>query len=315
MLRSELTDWMLRADTPSIPYWHLVAGIGISPGDEKIRGARRKIMRSGPVPAILARQTPAGNWRGERSYYTPKYVSTHWSMMLLTELGVDGRDPRFRRGVEYMLATTAEELRRQMDSGSAESACFWGNLLRYALHAGYLDDPRVQHLIRNAASSLEKDPCRCRHNQHRPCAWGLVRTLWGLAAVPENRRTRSAKEAIGRGIAFLLDSHRLEKADYPFPEGGKINSIWFDLNFPLFYQVDILFTLRVLEELGALNRKGAQPALDWLEGQRGKNGRWSGASPYRQRTWKVLGGRAETDRWTTLFALRVLKTAGRPVQE
>lgn len=314
MLKQELTDWLLKAKTPSIPYLLLAKVSGLPPDNAQVRLARLKVARGGPVPAILAQQTKAGNWRGERSYYTPKYVSTHWSMMLLTELGVDGEDPRFRRGVEYMLATTAEELHRQMDSGSIGLACFWGNLLRYALHAGNLDDPRVQNLIRNAVSSLEKDSCRCEHNQDRPCAWGVVRTLWGLAAVPENRRRRQTGKAIRQGLSFLLDSHHLEKSDYPFPARGKINPIWFDLNFPLFYQADILFSLRVLGELGELNQHGAQSALDWIERKRGNNGRWRGASPYRQRTWTALGGREETDRWISLFALQALQKAGRLVR-
>jgi hypothetical protein len=69
--------------------------------------------------------------------------------------------------------------------------------------------------------------------------------------------------------------------------------------------------LRVLDELNMLHQPGAQPALDWLEQRRGKNGRWAGGSPYRGRTWKELGDRQETNRWVSLYACRILMHAGR----
>jgi hypothetical protein len=231
-------------------------------------------------------------------------------MLLLAELGLDRANPGFRRGAAYMLAAT-EGLAPWGDSESTGLTCLWGNILRYSLQAGYENDPRVAILTRKVVSDLEQDACRCKHNQDRPCAWGAVRGLWGLAAIPKQRRTRAVRGAIRQGLAFLLESHHLARADYPFPARGKINPIWNGLNFPLFYQVDILFTLRVLAELDALDHPGAQAALDWLESRRDRNGRWRGTSPFGQRTWKVFGGRDETNRWVTLFGLQVLQQAGR----
>lgn len=70
-------------------------------------------------------------------------------------------------------------------------------------------------------------------------------------------------------------------------------------------------TLRTLAEFDALDHPGAQVALDRLAGQRGKNGRWRGSSPYRSRTWAALGDAEETQRWITLQAAHMLKQAGR----
>ena len=78
------------------------------------------------------------------------------------------------------------------------------------------------------------------------------------------------------------------------------------LFFPLFYQTDILFVLRVLAELGIIDHPGAQPAVDWLRNRQMSNGHWRGASPFRQRTWKVLGSGDETNRWVSLHAAMVL---------
>ena len=305
------TRYLLQSTIPSIRYQTLTGLLGLRKNEPRVAEARQAIVTDGPVPAILAQQADSGAWKGERGYYTPKYVSTHWSMTLLAELGADGLDARFRKGAEHMLEATADELSQRMQTGTLGFSCFWGNLLRYTVQAGLVDDPRLERVVEYAAQDLLEGPCRCVHNTDAPCAWGVVRTLWGLAALPRARRTGKVAQAIEHGTGFLLDSFSLVEANYPLPGSGKISPHWFNLNFPLFYQVDILFTLRVLDELGLLGHLGAQPALDWLERQRGKNGRWPGDSPFRQRTWRGMGSPTETTRWVSLQAARILLHAGR----
>lgn len=308
---SDLYAWLLKSEIPTIRYKTLVDLLESPPQLQQVAAEQRAIRRCGPVPAILAKQTEIGAWANEHSYYTPKYVSTHWSMMLLTELGIDAQDVRFQRGVDYMLNTTHSELEKRLSSNSLGFSCLWGNLLRYALHAGRREDARVQELIRYAARDLHHGPCRCAYNEGFACGWGVVRTLWGLALIPSAHRTREVDHAIDNGISFLLNSFQLLDANYPTPSGGKIHPLWFRLNFPLFYQVDILFTLRVLAELNVLEHPGAQPALDWLQARQQENGRWCGSSPYRLRTWRELGDAEETNRWVSLQSATLLKRAGR----
>ena len=311
MSETEFIDWLLSARTPSIRYQTLTDLLGYPADDPRAIAARQAIMTDGPVPAILARQTEIGNWVGDRSYYTPKYVSAQWSMTLLTELCVDGDDPRFQRGVRYMLEATAADLRQRLETGTRGFSCFWGNLLRYCLHAGLLPHASLEKLIEYTLLDLRTAPCECLHNSGYVCAWGLARTLWGLAAIPKAQRAADVNQAIQRGVGFLLDSFRLEEANYPTRDGGDVSSLWFKLNFPLFYQTDILFTLRVLDELDELQHPGAQAALDWLAQARKSDGTWPGSSPFRQRTWRELGDREETQRWVSLQAARILQRAGR----
>ena len=202
---------------------------------------------SGPIPALLARQTERGNWANERSYYSPKYTSTHWRMTLLAELAADPADERLRRGAEFMLAATAADTEADAATAGHGWVCFWGNLLRYALYCGFDDDPRVARLIERVVRDATEAGWRCRHNDELPCAWGAARALWGLAALPAKpakpaeRRSPEVAAAIASGLALLLEGDRLVRADYPTP--GKVHEIWAHINFPLFYQADILFVL------------------------------------------------------------------------
>lgn len=302
-----VTDWLLATSSPSIRYLTLRHLLGRSDTDSEVRAVWRAMQVSGPILAILAEQTEAGNWAGERSYYTPKYTSTHWSMLLLTELAADGADPRLRRGAEFMLSATEGRLSEALRARGQGFCCFWGNVLRYALHCGFQDDVRVRDIIAALAhEALEADWC-CPINDDLPCAWGVARALWGLAAIPRVQRSSQTKAAIQRGLTWLLEVHRLVEANYP--TSGRVHSLWFRLNFPLFYQADILFVLRVLAELEALDHPNAQAALEWLTARRRSRGHWRGASPFRRRTWAALADPEDINRWVTLHAEIILRQA------
>jgi hypothetical protein len=301
-LDGSVLTWLLASRVPSIRY--LTTRYHRKRGDPRIRS---EIVQVGPVPAILAGQSSAGNWIGEHSYYTPKYVSTHWSLLLAVELAADGSDPKLQAGTEFMLSSTQRELEQEVSGGRYEMSCFWGNLLRYAEHCGYEDDPRVEAITQSLVVDGLETGWRCKHNDELPCAWGCARALWGLASTSESRRPAGVRRTIDESIDWLLNAHSLVAADYPTP--GRIHSLWSRLSFPLFYQADILFVLRVLVALGRVDHPGAAGALEWLVGRRMANGRWRGANPYRRRTWAGIADGADTDRWATLYALHVLDSA------
>ena len=308
LVSQETINWLLESQTPSIRYLTRQQLLHQPISAAAVQADRQAIMASGPVPQILARQTPAGRWAGEKSYYTPKYVSSHWSMLLMTELAADPGDPRVRRGAEFMLADTAQKWGERLESGHHGMACFWGNLLRYALPSvPAASDERIGRIVAYLANEALDSKWRCAYNDEMPCAWGAARALWGLALCPPELRTERWKATLDAGLRFLLDEFALVQADYPTP--GTVHSLWFRLNFPLFYQVDILFMLRVLAELDALDHPKAQEAANWLSSRRQKNGRWRGASPYRGRTWAGVAPAAESDRWATLMAASILEQA------
>lgn len=310
MIADSLMDWLCKAQTPSIRYLALTELAGLEPAHAEVQAARQEMQTSGPIPAILARQNEDGAWRGEKGYYTPKYTSAHWSMLLLAELHADPQDERVQRGAAHMLEVTQAGLEQRLEKRVHGWTCLWANILRYTVHAGLAQDPRLQSVI----VALQLDGLgfgwRCPYNDERPCAWGAARALWGLAALPPGLRSEETQAATENAIHFLLLEHSLVQADYPTPEGGKVHEVWGRLNFPLFYQADILFVLRALGDANALGHPAAQAALEWLGQRRQPNGTWRGASPFRQRTWRAMGDSQETDRWVTLQAARVLKQAG-----
>jgi hypothetical protein len=210
-----------------------------------------------------------------------------------------------------MLAARWNLLERHLQRDAHGWTCFWANLLRYALHFGRSDDPRLEAVTALLVDEALQTEWRCEYSYDRPCDWGAARMLWAFAAIPAHRRSSGVQNAIQAGLNFLLEDHNLLKNKSPDITERSISSLWFRLSFPLFYQADVLFVLRALSELDKLDHPGAQQALEWLQDRRSKNGLWRGSSPYRQRTWRTLGGPSETDRWVSLQAALVLKSTGR----
>ena len=306
MTSDALVTWLLQANTPSIRYLTTKNFRPANHTDSQV--SFTEMENFGPIPAILGKQAKSGAWQGEHSFYTPKYKSTHWSMLLLSELAADPSDGRLRRGAEFMLEAALKQPLWWLEEYQPGIACFWANLLRYSLHAGFIHDVRVDAVIGILVDNALRVSWRCHYNHELPCAWGAGRALWGLAAIPIEKRSLQIDAAVQSGLSFLLDEYSLVEANYPVQREGKVNKLWSRLNFPLFYQADILLVLRALAELGELNHPGAALALEWLRDRRTSSGRWRGASPFRQRTWP-LGDSQETDRWVSLQAATILDKA------
>src|SRR3990170_4570633 len=85
---------------PAVRYFALRELLGRPDDGDDVRGAKAAIMRTGPVPAILAAQDPAGYWVKPGPGYGPKYQGTVWQIVFLAQLGADPSDPRVGAGCE-----------------------------------------------------------------------------------------------------------------------------------------------------------------------------------------------------------------------
>lgn len=298
----ETSAWLLESTTPSIRYLTLTTILGRPQTDPEVQTARRSITTGNPVLNILNKQQPEGYWQYQKHYYSPKYRSSHWSMLLLSELGLDPRHPALQKGADFMQDCFNEDKRLQRRDKTSWG-CLWGNALRYQLYSQRASDPTVRKMLDFVVRDLQ-NLSRCQYNDNLPCAWGVARDLFGLALIPEEERDNPTKQAIQAGLVFLLKDYDLIKGDYPYIE--KIHDLWSKISFPLFYQSDILFVLRIAKAFNALDYTQAQRGQDWLLSRRQKNGLWSGGSPYRSRTWPFMARGDAINRWITLHALNVL---------
>jgi hypothetical protein len=299
VLYSDAIPWLMERSDPSVRYWTLTRLLDRPEDDAEVAEARRAIMAQGPAVEILSHYAGDGRWEGERSYYTYKYTSTHWQLLLLAELAAGGQDERIVAACQRMI----DEVRRE--NRPVIWPCFHGNLVGYLHALGHGQDERVRDFEAELARAGTAGKWCCDLNGDLPCAWGAVRALWGLGRIPASERSGAVEAAIGSGVRFL-GRFKLRAGNYP--SSGPRHKLWGQLSFPLFYQADVLFALRALADLGRVNEKPTfRKAVVWLEDKCRDDGRWNGASPYGSRMWTQLEKRRRPSKWVTWQALYVIK--------
>ncbi len=116
LLKADPTDWLLEDENPSVRYFAL-RDISDRPEDDaKVQSAKREIMRTGMVRAILDMQREPAYLQTYPRFYTCKYKGLVWSLIVLAELGA-GVDPQIREQCEYMLDNAQEK----KDGGFAQT--------------------------------------------------------------------------------------------------------------------------------------------------------------------------------------------------
>ena len=289
-------------------------------------------MSTGPVPVILAAQTPEGYWNKPGPGYYPKYQGSVWSIMFLAQLGADPNNAQVQVGCEYILEQNRAPWGGFSYNGKNSGLihCLQGNLCAALIDLGWLDDPRLQSAIDWMARSVtgkgiapsedRKAPVHymrsgnsgpgfhCSANDHLPCAWGAIKVMLALSKVPPEKRTATMQTAIDTGVEFLF-SYDPANADYPMGYRDKPNTSWFKFGFPLGYITDVLQNLEVLTTFGFGQDPRLQPALELLLSKQNNDGCWPLEYTYNGKTWVEIEEKKMPSKWVTLRALRVLKAA------
>jgi len=320
-LRGDPLPWLLERDTPAVRHLALRWLLDEPEDAPIVRRARVAAMRSDPIAATLAAQHPDGYWARPGAGYAPKYTGTVWSLMFLDQLGSDPRDRRIQRACSYVLEHTQAPNGGFGMSGTDSSAlhCLNGNLLHALIAFGWLDDDRVRSAIDWEASRITGEGVErwhpwatsgpgfgCGINGQLPCAWGAIKALRALAAIPPRRRTRLTRRALDQGAVFLL-SRDPSLADYPTDR--RVSPNWFKLGFPSGYTADFLETLEVLAALGHARDPRLENAIALLLSRQDGEGRWRNERAYAQTTWVPFERTRSPSKWVTLRACRLLRSA------
>ena len=322
-------DWLLDPALPGVRYLALRDVVGLPADDPELVGAQKAAHTKGPIANILENMQPVGYWSEPGPGYRPKYFSTVWSLITLSQLGASAMlDERIGRACTYMMDTGLTSNGQFTTNGTPSGTidCLQGNLCAALVTLGF-DDPRLtlafDWMARTVtgdgiAPSTEKDALlryyaykcgplfACGANNNLSCAWGAAKVMLAFASWPAECRTPIIDKAMQHGVDFLFSTDPA-RADYPSGLAGKPSSNWWKFGFPVFYVTDILQVVEVLVALG----HGADPrlanALDLLRQKQDAEGRWSLDYDYTGKTWVNFGTKKKPNPWVTLRALHVLK--------
>jgi len=314
---SDVLPWLLGEDQPAVRYYTQIDLLGRKETDPEVRSARARIAQVGWAYDQLRRQRPAGFWEPHEPknlrqwidfLYYPKYGSTNWRALVLSDLGLDATTPAIRKLAEVLF-----DYKLRLSSPYNfyyEEACVSGNTARMLTRFGFADDPRTRKLFDWLVEDQRKDG-------GWDCSQGTAGTLdvWeplaAFAALPKSKRSPKIDAAVARGAEFYLE-RRL------FREGPRY-APWFRFHYPNHYYYDVLLGLDLITQLGYAGDRRLRPALEILRKKRQRDGTWRidrahpdvqgpKAAQYRKGvTPLVIERPGEPSKWLTLKALRVLK--------
>ncbi|MGA8543199.1 MAG: hypothetical protein WB947_06670 [Thermoplasmata archaeon] len=272
MPSKEVEEWLLEEEQPSLRYRTLTELLGRPKNDPDVRAARAQIPKTGWAAEILARRDPGGWWVHEKSLYRPKYTSTNWNLLALSDLGATRAIPAVRASCDLWMA------RSPLTGGGVGGLsgrnghlCYTGNMARALIRLGYGDDPRVRRaldwLVRTAHP---KGGWSCWSFSDGPATGRNLDSWEGLSAFavyPRSKWTPAMKGVVERGAEFFLDRELHRQGDRYAP--------WYRFHWPVHYYYDLLVGLDILTALGYGDDPRLGFALDYLRKKRRPDGRWN----------------------------------------
>ncbi|MCI4369478.1 MAG: terpene cyclase/mutase family protein [Thermoplasmata archaeon] len=277
---SPVLRWLLEPQQPPVRYFALRDLMGRSESNPEVRKARAGIPRVGWAADILAKRRSDGSWEDGTRLYRPKYLSTHWMLLVLSDLGLTRKHPAIRESCELWIERFAKpDGGFGLDGGSRSHLCLVGNTARALIRFGYSEHPAViramEWLVKNADP---KGGWSCFGAGRNLDSW---EGLSAFAVYPRRRWTPKMEECVSKGAEFFL-SRELQHQ-------GARYAPWYRTHYPVHYYYDLLVGLDVLTSLGYSRDPRVSPALAWMRGKRRADGRWDLDAAHPD----LLGGAAD----------------------
>ncbi len=305
--------WLLDGD-PAIR-WQVLRDL-VETAERTVDRERRRVAHHGWGARLLARQDPEGTWAGGQAsdggLYSPKWISTTYTMLMLRDFGLLPRTRQARRACKLLLDGGL-----QQDGGinyglwakwtGRSETCVTGMALSVLSYFEY-EDSRLDTIANHLLERQMPDGgwnCRRSNGATHASVHTTISVLEALRFYELHcgREVREVRAAQRRGREFLL-VHRLFRSHRT---GQIIKPVFTRFSFPPRWHYDILRALDYFQAVNAPGDPRLAEAIDIVHSSQRKDGRWSLEHAYRGRTYFELERLGAPSRWNTLRALRVLR--------
>jgi hypothetical protein len=294
----QVLDWLLDSD-PAIR-WQVMRDLTDEP-TSRVAAERARVAGEGWGARLLALQAHDGQWGG--GVYSPKWISTTYTLLLLRHLGADPDDGRVRAAIDLVRDRVVMGARNRPFFDYSTELCITGMAL--ALGSYFLDDassmPQPEILLER---QKEDGGWNCHVSSDRSSFNTTLSVLEGLL---EFERAvggdPTVAEARSRAHEYLLERRLM----YSLRSGELINPRWLLVSFPPRWFYDVLRGLDYLRDAGTDPDPRAGEAIEVIEDKRRRDGRWplQNRHPGKEH-FAMEEGSGKPSRWNTLRALRVL---------
>jgi len=315
----KILSWLLEKDNPGVRFLTLRDLAEESPKSKEFMAAKKEAYEKGPIRETLKHMSVEGYWVKPGPGYNPKYTSTVWSLILLSQLGASiADDSRIKKACKYYLDHAFSSAHSISINGtpSGTVSCLEGNMVLALTLLGCTDN-RLMQTYDWMARSIIGDGVKyyaytcgpnfaCGANGKKPCAWGAVKVLLALSSIPENKRTLLMKKAIKKGVDFFFSVDPVT-TKYPTRTNASPSRNWWKFGFPVFYITDLLQLTEALLSVGYGRDERLKKTIDYIKSKQDDQGRWNLDYSYAEKTWGDYGKKGKQNKWVTYRALKTLK--------
>ncbi len=301
-VRTDLETWLLQGD-PSVCFFYHRDLIGAP--DDLCSSFQKRIPAEGWGKRLLARQDTDGLWGG--GLYSPKWISTTYTLLLLRRLGIPRSNRRAGRAAAILL-----DRGLYGDGGINFSAsmkhsetCITGlvlSLVSYFLPG----DGRAENLVAFLLEQQMADGgwnCRSFKGDSHSSFHTTINVLEGLGERNKLHPGGDLKDAQKAAVEFLL-VHRLFQSHRT---GKTVDRRMTMLSFPPRWRYDILRFFDYCSDAAVPYDSRMDDAVSIIVNKRRRDGTWPVQCRHPGRTYFELEATGRPSRINTVRALRMLK--------
>jgi hypothetical protein len=268
---------------------------------------RAKVATQGWGARYLALQEKDGKWGGGN--YSPKYISTHYTLLTLRRIGLPPKHPQAFKACEQLITS---HMLFSLGNGFPEvkgkqpDICVLGMKLSMFAYFRF-EDERVHTIASYLLDNIMDDQgwnCRHWYGATHSSFHSTLSVMEGLLeyqrAYPNSDLPLSRSQAAGR--EFLLQ-HRLYKSHRT---GEIVKEAMTRFPFPPQWHYDFLKALDYFQNAGAEKDERLQDAIELLLSRQKPEGHWPNYRTPSKHHFSMETP-SKPSRWNTLRALRVLK--------
>ena len=267
---------------------------------------RKQMEKEGYCSFLLSKRDPVTGMWGE-GIYSPKWISTHYTLLELMDLGIDGSIPEFTKSAELLLHSMWFN-KGWVRKDRQQDVCVAAMILRIALHAG-ITHVKLDEIIGYLINSVLSDGgwnCSMKTGSH---VSSFHTTLSVLEAIEDYKRAgreyRKEEFLSLRKDAeeYLLKRQLLKRLS----TGEDVKKAFSYISYPCRWKYDVLRALYYFAKSGHPYDKRMEYALSILKSKELRDGTY----PSQNRHSGLLHGQIEKtgkpSRYNTIRALYVLE--------
>ncbi len=299
-----ILDWLLEGDV-AIQYQVERDLLG-----KDNRAKQKQIALEGWGKRFLSKRKANGHW-GE-SFYQPKWISTHYTLLDLRNLNIASNNPIIHQSLKQVLNTCRSEdggIQLGPSTAVQSDVCVNGMFLNYASYFR-MSEKQLEPLVDVLLKEIMPDGgfnCRtAASGSTHSSLHSTISVLEGLHEFQKKGYTYRKKEiqnAKTSAEEFIL-MHRLFLSDRT---GQIISQSFLRLSYPCRWKYDILRALDYFQYAGRKWDNRMEDAIQILLKKKNEDGSWSQQAMHPGEVHFQMEKPGSPGRWNTLRALRVFK--------